>query len=299
MIDSGGRSKYANPEMARTGFYFMAPLAAGVALLTIPSIPILSVVFAAFTVVLFFAGHGSNAQSVTGRWNWLDVLTVLALLGLAEVYGDVFTVLGSSPVARSAENILVYACAYAGLIFVVSVRRGARPAALGWRLPAPGWYLAVPVAVVLATVASNFAVTLEFHTSAFHAASQTQCTDTQSAYGTNLWGFIVALPLVSLAAPIVEESLFRGFLYRWMANLVPPDSSWRSAGIAVAMLASALVFGAFHATYGALYILPLATVGLILAALYQWSGSLLPGILTHAIFNAWGLVEILLTKTQC
>jgi len=299
MIDSGASSRFTNPQRARTGFYYLAVLSAAVAVLTLPSVPLVAAVFAVFAVVLAFAGRDSSDAAVTGRWNWLDVLAVLALIGVVYAYGGFASLLGSSPAANAAGSLIIYGGAAAAVGFVVSVRRGARLRDLGWRLPDPFWYLAIPVAVLLANFLSNLVLNIELHTTAFHNAAPTQCTDAQSAYGTNLLGLIVGLPVVSLAAPVVEETLFRGFFYTWLVRLIPADTTVRNLLIGAAMLASALVFGLSHATFGAVYILPLAAVGLILTALYQGSGSLLPGVLTHAIFNAWGLFEILLTKSPC
>jgi membrane protease YdiL (CAAX protease family) len=299
VIDSSARSKYANAATARSGFFFLAPLAAFVAILTFVSSPILSVLFAASAVVLVMTGRDCREESITGRWNWLDVLAVLALLGIVLAYGGIFKILGSSQIANSAATILVYACVAAAIFFVVSVRRGAHLRDLGWRLPAPKWYLAVPVVVIAGNLISSFVLNLELHTTIFHGAAQTQCTDTQSSFGTNLLGFIVAIPAVAIAPAIVEETLFRGFLYGWMVRLIKPDSAIHPILVGAAVLASAMIFGIFHATFGTLYILPLATVGLLLTALYQWSGSLVPGVLAHALFNTWGLFEILLTKSSC
>jgi membrane protease YdiL (CAAX protease family) len=300
VIDSGDRSKYANAETARNVLYLGAALAATVAILfLLATSPLGSVVFAAFAAVLFIAGRESNEESITGRWNWLDILAILALIGVVWVYGSLITVLGKSPLANSVETTLIYAGWGAAILFVVMVRRGARLSSLGWRLPAPRWYLAVPVAVIAGNLLSNFVLTLEFHTAAFHGAPQTQCTDTQTAYGTNLVGFLVALPVVSLAAPVVEETFFRGVFYSWLAGLTGNRVAGRNLLVFAAMLASALVFGAFHAQYGPIYILPLTAVGLVLTSLYQWSGSIVPGVLAHSLFNAWGAFEILLSKASC
>jgi len=90
------------------------------------------------------------------------------------------------------------------------------------------------------------------------------------------------LPLTGVAtvliAPVAEEIFFRGFVF---AGLIRPF------GLVGAMLASGLLFGAFHIesadTVGIL--IPFALIGALFAWIYHRTGSLLPGIATHLLFN--------------
>lgn len=79
--------------------------------------------------------------------------------------------------------------------------------------------------------------------------------------------------VVAVAAPVVEELLFRGMLYGALRR----HMSWFMAA-----LVSGLLFGAVH---GVLAALPLALFGIYLAALRQWSGSLTLPIVVHALHN--------------
>jgi len=78
-----------------------------------------------------------------------------------------------------------------------------------------------------------------------------------------------------IIAPIWEEVFFRGTLFPWLAGRLPvPQAQWLSA----------LAFGAVH-LHGPTLI-PLTVFGALLAGIYRTSGSLIPAILVHALFNA-------------
>ena len=85
--------------------------------------------------------------------------------------------------------------------------------------------------------------------------------------------------LVSLAtvwAPIVEEVVMRGALFRHMRSRV---------AAAVAIPASALVFGLLH-QYDILLLGPVIALGVVFAFMRHWRGSLIPGIFAHFVHNA-------------
>jgi membrane protease YdiL (CAAX protease family) len=79
--------------------------------------------------------------------------------------------------------------------------------------------------------------------------------------------------LVCALVPIGEEMFFRGFVY----------GSLRRWGAAAATVLSALFFGAVHQQV--VHFLPIVVLGVILALLYERTGSLLPAMLVHAVNN--------------
>lgn len=95
------------------------------------------------------------------------------------------------------------------------------------------------------------------------------------------------LALVMLAvsaviiAPLVEEIIFRGFLYRNLRDGV---------GKGLAIVISGVIFSAVH-MHPTLF-LPLAGLGIGLALLYEWTGSLWVPILAHMAFNLLTLIRI-------
>jgi membrane protease YdiL (CAAX protease family) len=82
-------------------------------------------------------------------------------------------------------------------------------------------------------------------------------------------------------APVAEELFFRGLLQTCLLNL--SRSRW------FAILGTSIAFGAVH--YSQLYaVAALAVLGVILGAAYERTGSLLPPVLIHMVFNVKTLV---------
>ncbi len=96
-------------------------------------------------------------------------------------------------------------------------------------------------------------------------------------------GFLVLMRFSAIVvAPICEEIVFRGYLY---------GVAKRYCGPLAAAMSSALVFSAAHASLVAL--LPLALFGLLLAWLYERTGSIWAPIAVHACFNAATVVVLM------
>ncbi len=97
-------------------------------------------------------------------------------------------------------------------------------------------------------------------------------------------GYAVIWTFEALAGwtPLTEELFFRGFV---MQGLV---ARWGVTGAAVA---SALIFSLFHLHPGVL--VPIFFTGLLLAALYHYTGSLWPPVIAHAGQNAVALLAIM------
>jgi membrane protease YdiL (CAAX protease family) len=93
--------------------------------------------------------------------------------------------------------------------------------------------------------------------------------------------FTIAVAAV-LMGPIFEEIFFRGFIYRNLRDLMGPG---------LAMGVSALLFGLVHLQ--APLVVPLAALGIVLAFLFERSGSLLVPITVHAL---WNLGQLIIAK---
>jgi membrane protease YdiL (CAAX protease family) len=91
----------------------------------------------------------------------------------------------------------------------------------------------------------------------------------------------VQVLLIAVAAPICEETCFRGMLFAGLRERLPRFA---------AALISALVFGGLHATTGLGAIPVLVAFGFILALLYEKTGSIIPGILLHMLNNSVALL---------
>jgi len=93
---------------------------------------------------------------------------------------------------------------------------------------------------------------------------------------------IVAFVAVTVCAPLAEEIIFRGLIHRLAARL------W---GAGPATIISALAFGIIHGEPW--YLLGLIGVGLILALVYEATGSITACCYTHGTYNAVSLAMMI------
>lgn len=237
-----------------------------------------------------------------GRWDWTDVIAFLPAAAAA-VFVTASLVVGVTqaadrslqPSARTAVEAFAgqaasYAAALTALLVLLRLRRGLTFTDLGWRLPRAlgraGWLPWLAISVVGALVALEVADWLaSLATQVLPNSPNTQCTTVRDQYGGYL---AVAIPLVCLIAPLSEETIFRGFIYGWLRRRLP---------VLPAVGLSAAVFSAAHLVL--VLALPLFAVGVILALLYEYSDSLLPGALVHGLFNLVGILAILGATSSC
>jgi membrane protease YdiL (CAAX protease family) len=145
------------------------------------------------------------------------------------------------------------------------------PEALGLRRP-----LRSPVrpAIIAYLVYIGFAIVI----AALIRPEQEDLTR-ELGFHENAVGAVAAAVLIVLAAPLSEEIFFRGFMFAGIR---------RSAPFWVAAASSAAVWGLFHYTGPGSWgvCLQLAIFGVILAWLYERTGSIWPTIAVHMFNNA-------------
>ncbi len=90
--------------------------------------------------------------------------------------------------------------------------------------------------------------------------------------------------LVVILAPICEEIVYRGFIFRYLNERV-------SFGLAIAL--SSAVFASLH--FNLYSFLPLFTLGIALCIVYKLSGNIVSSIIIHLLFNLVNLVMIYFT----
>ncbi|MFA6209245.1 MAG: CPBP family intramembrane glutamic endopeptidase [Candidatus Obscuribacterales bacterium] len=81
---------------------------------------------------------------------------------------------------------------------------------------------------------------------------------------------------ILILAPFCEELLFRGLLYGWLRNRF---------GVTVGIIASALIFAGYHFDLAGFW--QYFGIGVILAAFYERSRSLLVTTAIHGMWNGW------------
>ena len=201
---------------------------------------------------------------------WLALVGSLAALNYASRFSS-----GKPP----ADSLYRYDTALSGLVFyaltlgiVLLIARGLTPTELGLRRPASwpralGFTLGVLVALLIAeSLLENL----------LHAARELGLAPAHwnSAKAVQ---FALNAAVVVLAAPVVEEFTFRGVGFRLLSPF----------GAAVAVLGTAAAFAADHGLvegFPALFLF-----GVAVALVRLRTGSLYPGMLLHASFNAFAL----------
>jgi uncharacterized protein len=99
--------------------------------------------------------------------------------------------------------------------------------------------------------------------------------------GRDSGALLIFFITASIAAPIFEEIMFRGFLLPSLTRYLPV---WG------AILASSLLFAIAHLSLSE--VLPLATLGMVLGIVYSRSRNLLSSILLHSLWNAGTLLSL-------
>jgi len=191
----------------------------------------------------------------------IEVLNVLS--GSTSAKADKVTT--ASAVFIAVTSLVIYGWnALAAWLF--SLRTAGRSLVLwGFRRPTVAYFWVVPLGL-----AAVYAFSLA-HDAIVHPHQQAIVSDfPHSTIGVAMF-VLVAVVL----APMFEEVLFRGFLFRGLAN---------SFGWVWGAVLSASVFGAAHLQLDVF--LPLAVLGFVLAWAYHRTGSLWTNITMHALFNA-------------
>jgi membrane protease YdiL (CAAX protease family) len=104
--------------------------------------------------------------------------------------------------------------------------------------------------------------------------------------------FAVLAIMTVVGAPIFEEWLFRGVIFRSLD--AGWTSRWGTRGTAVAVVVSALIFAAAHAEW--LQFPGLFLLGVILAVLVVRTRRLMPSVLTHVGFNALTMTSLVVQR---
>jgi membrane protease YdiL (CAAX protease family) len=103
------------------------------------------------------------------------------------------------------------------------------------------------------------------------------------AGGQGSWLVVMLFLLASLWAPLVEETVFRGALYRHLRA----GWHWLPAGIV-----TALGFGLMHG-YPIILLGPVIALGFGFAMMREWRGSIIPSMTAHCLHNATVLAVLI------
>ena len=163
--------------------------------------------------------------------------------------------------------------------FYAEVRRRG---GLGWRRAGLWWQLPIGLAAVgsLLPILLGFewVISRLFHMPPFrHPIIPVLVTESSGA------DIILLMLFACVVAPIVEESIFRGVIFSSLRRRLP---------LPAAAIFSAFIFAAAHLDLPSL--LPLAAFAVLLAYLYEYSGSIVPAAIAHGVFNLYNLIALYL-----
>ena len=183
-------------------------------------------------------------------------------------------------------------CVLVPVLRVALIRR--EPLAeIGFQAPDPGRLIMLGVGMAVVMYAGSIALSLVFEQFGIQQNQAEQFKKQFSLMPGDTFGQLLFLIGGGLLAPIGEETLFRGYVFNAF-RLTFFSKRW---GIPLAYLASSLLFATIHifgVTQGAVaLIVPIFFIALVLAWGMHRTGSLLPGIVAHALFNSVQLVMLI------
>lgn len=196
---------------------------------------------------------------------------------LINVFGDALTGPPDDRTMATVAVVLLLLAIQTGIllltIYVIIVRwRG-----LGWNefglvAPGRGWYVR---AVVIALLTFPLVAAINLALQSLHDEPlRNPQLELLAPTGFSWWGLAGTLLVAGVVAPFVEELVFRGLLYRWLRERI---------GFWGAIIISAFAFSVLHGIPG--LIPAIAALGVVLALIYEKSGSLWPAIVAHGTYN--------------
>ena len=219
------------------------------------------------------------------QWTLLEAVAMLSVTFSAFMVKELVNAsrfMNTMPSALGiASRVAVLAAYYAVqvvlLVWLVRRRGGDPLAALGLRTAGTSRrdaltsaWLVVAGLVVTRLVASLYAfITREL------GMMPSTGVDLPALFGSNTAGVLLAVLMVVLVGPVVEEAVFRGAL---LEGLAARFGAWP------AILAQAALFAAFHRSWWLLF--PTFVLGVVLGWLAHARESLWPPIALHALYNA-------------
>lgn len=229
-----------------------------------------------------------EAPASSSPWTGKDVLFIV--LGILAVLLAALLGLRIWAQAAGAEiqpsNLLsttlglLEGIALIGSVYLLGLRRRSLNwGSVGLRMPSPQWFIrslwlglaAIPLSALAALLVQLLLnrpvenVQLEF----------------LAPEGFSWFAALSMLLLGGFVAPFAEELFFRGVLYPWMRD------RW---GVLPGMVASGVIFGAVHGEISVAT--AAALLGILLAWVYERSGSLWPPVIIHVINNAFKILML-------
>jgi hypothetical protein len=200
------------------------------------------------------------------------VIAVLVVEGSAAAKSGTLT-----PAATDIATVIQDLGFVGAAVFLAAQIGPVRPAQFGLVAPR-SWWRALGV---LLGAAVAFIVISDIYFSVLHTSGQEKEFVKEIGGNAGTLGVLAVCALTTVVAPVCEELLFRGFVFRSLSN-------WRGPWPAAVM--TGILFGLVHGLSApAVDLAPLALLGFLLCVVYYRTGSLYVCILLHAANNAIAL----------
>jgi CAAX protease family protein len=177
---------------------------------------------------------------------------------------------------------------------VVAALRGLTWRNLGLRGTTGPWFLVAIIALLLSYMFNGALQGVVTPTDSTIVQETTSKTPAANIQNYSLGYMLTLLVLMGPATAVIEEVAFRGALYGWLR---------RNLGPLIGILISALIFGFLHLRFinpggatGLIATLQVVIGGVILAYLYEKSGSLWPSIYMHSLNNTIGFLQLFVLR---
>lgn len=218
-------------------------------------------------------------------WKWgqfISMLLVIFVVVPITLEGWLATYLLDqlgSPLYAGTATGLVMALVFMVSLYIIALR----PKHLSWKevgiCSFPSSYFTAILGWTLFSIVGSVAVVI-FMEIVLGVGPENHKSDSLQSQMT-LISVVIAFTSAAIISPIYEEILYRGFIYRFLRV---------KTNVPVSLFLSSLIFMLVHIpTYNTLPVNFLG--GLVFAWTYEKTGSILPAILIHSVFN--GLAVLL------
>jgi membrane protease YdiL (CAAX protease family) len=189
--------------------------------------------------------------------------------------------------AQGAFAIMSRDLALVSLIAFFLWQRGETAATLGWRAPRLVREIILGVILFLPVAGAMGVVELLLHRLGVPAPPGRPLPAVLHPYGPA--EIALATALVAVVA-VAEETIFRGYLVLRFRRL--------TGGTALALLLSSVIFGLGHAYEGTIGVVTIGFMGLLLALIRLWRGSLAAPVVIHFLQDFLGIVVLPLLSSR-
>lgn len=219
------------------------------------------------------------------QWTLLEAVAMLSVTFSAFMVKEALTLTSVLPPMPASWDVpvrvgmlaLYYIVQVVVLVWLVRRRCGDPLSALGLRRSGRGMGSAFTSAglVIAGVVATRLVASLYAYLTRSAGLMPSGSTDLPALFGSNATGFVLAIVMVVVIGPVVEEAVFRGALLEGLT------AKW---GAGVGIVVQAALFAAFHRSLWLLF--PTFVLGLVLGWLAHDRESLWPPIVLHSAYNA-------------